>query len=59
MKLQNIQKVTFAWASTVIGATGVSLLSANNYFLGISLILLALSLEVAREYLKKYFNIEK
>lgn len=54
MKLSNIQKVTFAWASTVIGSLGaVILVDERNYVLGIAFILLALGIEVVREYLKK------
>jgi drug/metabolite transporter (DMT)-like permease len=57
--INNIQKITFAWASTVIGSLGAALLiDERNYALGIGLILLALLLEVVRELLKKYWGIE-
>jgi len=54
MNLKNIQKVTFAWASTVFGSVGVVLLvDERNYLLGTTFMALALGIEVVREVLKK------
>jgi len=48
----SLQKISFAWASGVIGAVGVGFIGKGEYFPGTAFILLALGLEVLREYLK-------
>lgn len=54
VNMSGVQKVTFAWASGIIGAVGVAKLAEGNYSLGIVFMLVALALELARELLKRY-----
>ena len=55
MKATNVQKVTFAWASTVIGSMGaIILVDERDIGLGLALMGIALAIEVVREVLKKY-----
>lgn len=57
--MNSLQKISFAWASTIIGSVGVTLLVSDGRLLeGVLLIVFALWLEVAREFLKKYAGIE-
>lgn len=52
LKTKAIEKVSFAWASTIIGSVGAVFVGEGKTWEGIGLILLALALEVVREYLK-------